>query len=144
LKMPKIKPSSLAHRAAQGLLSNAETDKRASKARAKAENFNPPYQSPIGGGKPKSVGAPTLQRPVTSGAIGRNLPKFNSHQEAESWAGGAGHHYQLSGRKHKADQGAYYISRGLKKSGQDSAILGVTSGRAGGHAGRGLQPTYGV
>jgi hypothetical protein len=30
------------------------------------------------------------------------------------------------------------------KSGQDDAILGTKAGRAGGHAGRGLQPTYGV
>jgi hypothetical protein len=29
-------------------------------------------------------------------------------------------------------------------SGQDDAILGTKAGRAGGHAGRGLQPTYGV
>jgi hypothetical protein len=47
----------------------------------------------------------------------------------------------------KVKSRAQAIAIGLseqRKSGQDNAILGVTSGKVGGHAGRGFVPPYGV
>jgi hypothetical protein len=68
---------------------------------------------------------------------------INGVHTYRAWADGVGIGGDFGGRHKTVKSLDASLSKHFK-SGQDDAILGSTSGKVGGHAGRGLQPNYGV